>query len=165
MHRSLSGEVRRVRADSDDDTAIRYEFTASRNSPVEMWGRVFEILDHSEDAVRLDWLNSGNAPMLGMHSRYDQVGVIESARLDGNKIIVSVRIAPSQKDLIADLDAGVVRNVSIGYRVHDEKLESREQDENGNTIRSTWRVTDWEPNEVSFVSIPADRSLTADESL
>ena len=94
-----------------------------------------------------------------MHNRYDQVGVIESAEPGEGHVMVTVRIAPSQTDLIADLEAGVVRNVSVGYRIYDEKLESREQDENGNTIKSTWRTTDWEPNEVSFVSIPADRTV------
>lgn len=160
LHRSLSGPIERIRAEDDgDDKVHRYQFKASSDSPVEMWRGVYEILDHTAEGIRLDWLNSGNAPALDMHNRWEQVGVIESARLEGQNIIVTVRVAPSQTDLIKDLEAGIIRNVSIGYRVHNEHLESREVDEQGDTIKATWRVTDWEPTEVSFVSIPADKSV------
>lgn len=160
MHRSLSGEIRRVRMDGEgEDAAHRYEFRASSEEAVEMWPGVMEVLDHGAEAVRLDWLASGNAPALKMHDRYSQVGVVEKAAIEGRSVAVTVRVSPSQKDLIADLEAGIIRNVSIGYRVHAEFLEKRETDDEGYTTRATWRVTDWEPTEVSFVSIPADRSV------
>ncbi len=63
LHRSYSGPIERVRADTDADDVHRYTFRASSDALVEMWGRLFEILDHGEDAVRMDWLRSGNAPM------------------------------------------------------------------------------------------------------
>lgn len=160
LHRSLSGEIRRVRMDGEgEDDAHRYEFRASSEEAVEMWPGVLEILDHGKDSVRLDWLASGNAPALKMHNRYEQCGLVEKAELDGKSVKVTVRVSPSQEALIKDLEAGIIRNVSIGYRVHAEHLESRETDEEGYTVRATWRVTDWEPTEVSFVSIPADRSV------
>lgn len=159
MHRSLSGAIERVRTEGDADDVYRYEFKASSDAPVEMWRNHFEILDHGADSVRLGWLNSGNAPMLGMHNRSKQVGVIQSARLEADHIVVSVRVSRSQTDLIHDIEDGIVRNVSIGYRVHAEQLEERDTDEHGYTTRAVWRTTDWEPNEVSFVSIPADKSV------
>ncbi len=160
MHRSLSGPIQRVRMDEEAENDVhRYEFKASSDSPVEMWRGFYEILDHKPESVRMDWLNSGNAPMLGMHNRYDQVGVIESARIEGGHIVVTVRVSRSQSDLIQDIEDGIVRNVSIGYRIHKDTLEGRETDEDGNVISTTVRTIDWEPNEVSFVSIPADKSV------
>lgn len=160
MHRSLSGKINRLRAEGEgEDKVYRYEFRASSDAAVEMWSGLFEVLDHSDGAIRLDWLNSGNAPLLKMHNRHEQVGVVESARVEGNSIIVTVRVASSETKLISDLEDDIVRNVSIGYRVHAEKLTERITDENGNTVRVTWTVSDWEPTEVSFVSIPADRTV------
>ena len=56
MQRSLSGPITRVRMDEEGEENVhRFEFKASSDEPVEMWGNPFEILDHSPEAVRLDW--------------------------------------------------------------------------------------------------------------
>lgn len=159
MHRSFSGEFSRVRAEGEAaDTAARYEFIASTDGPVEMWHSTFEILDHSPKAVRMGWFKSGNAPVLWMHDRADMRGVVESAKLEGGKLVVTVRVSASQTDLIRDLDDKIVRNVSIGYRIHAEELPKVEVDqETGVVVKRTFKVTDWEPQEVSFVTIPADK--------
>lgn len=48
---------------------------------------------------------------------------------------------------------GIRRNVSVGYMIHKATLvETREDQE-------IYRVTDWEPHEVSLVSVPADASV------
>lgn len=160
MHRSFSGEFSRVRMEGEaEDAAARYEFIASTDGPVEIWRSTFEILDHSPKAVRMDWFKSGNAPVLWMHDRGDMRGVVESAKLEGGKLKVTVRVSASQVDLIRDLDDKIVRNVSIGYRIHAEETPKREVDpESGVVTKTTFRVTDWEPQEVSFVTIPADKN-------
>lgn len=159
MHRSFSGDFSRVRMEGEaDDAAARYEFIASTDGPVEMWHSTFEILDHSPKAVRLDWFKSGNAPVLWMHDRADMRGVVESAKLEGGKLVVTVRVSASQTDLIRDLEDKIIRNVSIGYRIHAEDAPKRDVDpETGVITKTTFRVTDWEPQEVSFVTIPADK--------
>jgi HK97 family phage major capsid protein len=159
--RHLSGEILRVRAGGEEpqsDGAVRYEFTASTDGVVQVWGNCFEILDHAPGSVRMEWFQSGNAPALWMHNREEIRGVIEKAVLASNKITVTVRMSPNEaaQDLIRDIDAGIIRNVSIGYRVYEEDIESRELDEDGWTTKAVWRVTDWEPKEISFVTIPAD---------
>ncbi|MDB6078157.1 MAG: phage major capsid protein family, partial [Akkermansiaceae bacterium] len=159
--RHLSGVITRVRAEgepTEGDESIRYEFTASTDGVVQLWGSTFEILDHAPKSVRMDWFKSGNAPALWMHDRTQIRGIIESATLSGNKVSVIVRMSPNEdtKELIKDIDAGIIRNVSIGYRVFAEVMESREVDADGYPTKTTWRVTDWEPKEVSFVTIPAD---------
>jgi len=160
MHRSFSGEFSRIRAEGEgEDSAARYEFIASTDGEVEIWRATFEVLDHSPKAVRMDWFKSGNAPVLWMHDRADMRGVVESAKLEGGKLKVTVRVSASQTDLIRDLDDKIVRNVSIGYRIHAEEAPKREVDpESGVVTKTTFRVTDWEPQEVSFVTIPADKN-------
>lgn len=158
--RSLPGTFERIREEGEgEDAAARYEFIASTDGPVEFWRGYFEILDHSPKCVRMDWFKSGNAPLLWMHDRGDQRGVIESGKLEGGKMKVVVRISSGETKLIKDIDDGIIRNVSIGYRINEEKIEKTETDpETGAVISRTYRVTNWEPQEVSFVSIPADKS-------
>ncbi|POC04906.1 phage capsid protein, partial [Vibrio vulnificus] len=50
-------------------------------------------------------------------------------------------------------------HVSIGYIVHEMVLE---KDEDGTR---TYRVTDWEPFEQSFVTVPADPTVGVGRSL
>ena len=155
-YRSLNGNFSRLRAEGDAENVYRYEFTASSADKVRIFGRTYEVLNHSPASVRMGWMNSGNAPLLWMHDRYgDPDGVIESARLDGNNIKVIVRMSPNATKRIADIEAGVLKNVSIGYRIFADQIVSRNE-ETGETV---WEVTDWEPYEVSFVTIPADPSV------
>jgi HK97 family phage major capsid protein len=168
--RSVSGAFTRIRAEGEAaDDAVRFEFIASTDGPVEMWRGMFEILDHSPNAVRAGWFQSGNAPVLWMHDRNDQRGVVESAKVEDGKLKVTVRMSSSETKLIKDIEDGIIRNVSVGYRIHDEKIDKRESDPTtGQVLSTTWRVTDWEPKEVSFVSIPADPAAgfrAEDESL
>ena len=122
-------------------------------------GPFFEELVMDPGAVRMGRLESGNAPFLANHDGYsvaDQPGVIESARLENGKGIATVRfvregVDPEADKLFAKIVDKVVRNVSVGYRVHTvQKIESAD------SKIPTMRVTDWEPYEVSAVSMPAD---------
>lgn len=106
--------------------------------------------------VRLDRLNAG-APFLNSHDGYDLAGVIgavvpKTARIEKGRGVATVQI--SRRDdvqgIVQDIRDGVIRNISVGYRVHGiEKLERKDK-------VPLWRVTDWEPMELSAVPIPAD---------
>ena len=63
-----------------DEEARTIELSFSSNAPVE---RMFsnEVLEHTEDAVDLNRLNTG-APLLLEHDRSQQVGVVERAWVD-----------------------------------------------------------------------------------
>lgn len=108
-------------------------------------------------AVRLDRLNAG-APLLNSHDGYDLSGVMgaiipKSARLEKGEGIATVQFS-RREDIagyVQDIRDGIVRNISVGYRVHAvEKLER------GDGKVPLWRITDWEPLELSAVPIPAD---------
>lgn len=118
-------------------------------------GRYYEVLDHSPRAIRLERLQDG-APLLKDHDRRNQIGLIESARVEGGQLRVGVRFGNSDaaKAERADVADGIRSKVSIGYIVHELRLDSRS--ENGIDV---YRATDWEPLEVSTVAIPADPTV------
>jgi len=49
---------------------------------------------------------------------------------------------------------GIRRNISVGYVIHKAQLV-----ETGDDTIETYRVNDWEPYEISLVSIPADTTV------
>jgi phage head maturation protease len=107
-------------------------------------------------AVRLDRLNSG-APFLDTHDDLTLAAVIGTvvpgtAEIRSGRGIarVALSVAPGHAGIIANIKAGVIRSISVGYRVHSvEKIEV-----DGQT--PIWRVIDWEPLELSAVPVPAD---------
>lgn len=127
----------------------------SSEAPVERWfGN--EILDHSKKAVRLDRLKTGG-PLLVDHNSEDQVGVIEQVSIGTDrKGQAVVRFGKSARaaEIYQDVLDGIRQNVSVGYRIHSMILEEEKKDG-----PSTYRANDWEPYEVSIVSIPADTSV------
>ena len=126
----------------------------SSETPVERWfGK--EILDHSPSSVRMDFMSSGNAPLLMHHDMRQQIGVVSSAQLAGKRGDATVRFGRTGQanDALQNVDDGIYRNTSVGYRVRAMKLESTQDDED------TYRITDWEPFEVSIVGVPADSTV------
>lgn len=114
----------------------------------------FEELSLAPSSVRLDRLNNG-APLLNTHGRYsleDVIGVVENASVDGKEGRATVRFSERDdvKPIFNDVAAGIIRNVSVGYKVN--KVE-KSRDASGVL---TVRVVDWEPQELSLVPIGAD---------
>lgn len=108
-------------------------------------------------SVRLERLNSGNAPVLDTHSAWsidDVKGVVvaASARLENGMGYADLKLdtGPENEPVIRKVNAGIIRNVSIGYRVYRYEVIQRE----GNI--SLYRAVDWEPYEISLVPIGAD---------
>lgn len=120
------------------------------------WEPYHEELSLKPQHVRMDRLQSGAAPLLNSHRAYDMtdvVGVVENAKLSGKSGTATVRFARSPEGdaamaLVAD---GIMKNVSVGYRVH--KLVKVEDGEDKVPV---YRAEDWEPFEISLVPIGAD---------
>lgn len=113
-----------------------------------------EELEISPRAIRMARLQSG-APVLGDHrnSIAAVVGVVERAWIDGRELRAELRFAQDEagQAVAARVRDGVLRNISVGYLVH--RYEVDKPTDGG---METWRATDWEPAEVSFVAVPAD---------
>ncbi len=138
-----------------DEKSRTVEVAFSSETPYARWFGI-EILGHGKKEVRLDWLKGGTAALLDQHNDTRQIGVIESARIDADGVgRCTVRFSKSAAadEIFQDVIDGIRSNISVGYRVHKVKLvESSEETD-------TYRVIDWEPLEVSFVSVPADQSV------
>jgi len=145
-------------AESLDDRRVRMavssEFGVERSFGV-------EILDHSEGAIDLDFLNSGRAPLLIDHDPERQIGVIESAELDSStrRLRVTVRFGRGAlaTEVYGDVMDKIRSNVSIGYHI------ARMVKDEANP--KVYRAVSWRPMEVSIVSLPADPSVGVGRSV
>ena len=137
-----------------DQAARTVPLSFSSEAPVERWFGS-EVLDHSPSAVRLARLNNGGALLMD-HDRNDQIGVVESATIGADRkgrAIVRFGKSARAEEIFQDVLDGIRRLVSVGYRIHKKETESKP---GGLEVE---RVTDWEPYEISIVSIPADDSV------
>lgn len=121
-------------------------------------GPYMEELSLDPKAVRMDRLNTG-APLLAnhrSHSLENVIGVVEKAWLDGDQGKATVRFSDREdvQPIINDVRAGILRNISVGYQVHEYEVDK--PTERGGM--PTYRAIDWEPMEISIVTIPADSS-------
>ncbi|EDT6761322.1 phage major capsid protein [Salmonella enterica] len=143
-----------------DVEARTVELAFSSEIEVSRWYGV-EILDHSPSSVRLERLNDGGA-LLVDHSWSDQVGVVDWARIDPDRrgrALVRFSRNPGADEIFQDVIDKIRQKVSVGYRVLGAKLEETRGD------LDVYRVTDWEPYEISFVSVPADNSVGVGRSV
>lgn len=143
-----------------DVEARTVELAFSSEIEVSRWYGV-EILDHSPSSVRLERLNDGGA-LLVDHSWSDQVGVVDWARIDPDRrgrALVRFSRNPGADEIFQDVIDKIRQKVSVGYQVLGAKLEETRGD------LDVYRVTDWEPYEISFVSVPADNSVGVGRSV
>ena len=136
--------------DKDNRTV---EFSFSSTTPVPRWD-MEEVLVHSKESVKLKRLNDG-APLLVNHDRNDVVGVVEKAWLDGDKCRCRVRFGKSARaeEIYQDVLDGIRRNVSVAYRIIAHEIRKRKDKPDQALIK------EWEPNEITLASIPADQSV------
>lgn len=129
------------------------EFPFSSELAVERWFGD-EVLSHRDGAADLTRLND-SAPLLWNHDPDQMIGVVEGARIGTDKRgYAKVRFGTSAKaeEILSDVRAGIIRNVSFGYRINEMTEEKRD----GSTV---YTATRWTPLEVSLVSIPADQTV------
>ena len=120
-------------------------------------GLITEELEMSPNAVRMDALRSGQAPVLNTHRRGDArdvLGRVTAARIERGRGYATLQFSAAADvepvwQRIAD---GTLRAVSVGYRVH--RYEPRPDAATGETVH---RAVDWEPFEISVVPVPVDR--------
>ncbi|MEY5098588.1 MAG: hypothetical protein RJA36_1307 [Pseudomonadota bacterium] len=144
-----------------NEEARTVELAFASETPYERWWGV-EILDVTATAMRLGRLSSG-ANLLMDHDTRDVVGVVESVSIGADRVArAAVRFGRSARaeEVWQDVRDGIRRNVSVGYLVHKATLVEASSDG-----PDTYRVTDWEPFEVSLVSVPADASVGVGRSL
>lgn len=135
---------------SIDEEKRTVELAFSSEVEVQRWFG-FEVLDHSTGAMRMDRIIGGS--LLLNHDWEDQVGVVESVRIDADRkgrAVVRFGRSSHAEEIFQDVKDGIRKHVSVGYRVLGAKLKETRDDDD------VYLITDWEPYEISIVSVPAD---------
>lgn len=148
--RTIDEESRTVELVFTTGAAVRrYDFWSGKE--------YMETLSLEPDHVRVDRLNEG-APLLDSHSSFsvaDQLGAVVPGSVQLSKKAGSVRVRFSKREAVdpiwQDVRDGIIRNVSVGYRVY-----KFEETQGKSDALPTRKAVDWEPFEVSMVPIPAD---------
>lgn len=148
QRRALSMRGQAVKADAESRT-VRFSF--SSEEPVDMWYGT-EILSHAPGAVRIAQRQQ-TMPLLFNHDRDDLLGVVESIGIGADKRgYCDVRFGRDERGEWAmnQYNDDVLVNVSFMYRVF-KFIDDTESD--------TYTAIDWEPYEISLVTVPADASV------
>ena len=143
-----------VKRDAIDKEARTAELAFSSEEPYERWWGV-EILECTTGAMRTKRIKSG-APLLCDHDTRDQIGVIESVQIGADRVgraVVRFGRSARAEEWFQDVVDGIRTSVSVGYEIHSAKLVETKDGVD------TYSVDDWEPYEVSIVSVPADISV------
>lgn len=145
---------------NEDDRTIEVVWTAGATVKRYDWisGETYmEELVVTDKAVRLDRLNSGG-PVLDNHKAYGSVGdmlaVIDRAWIKNGEGRAIVRFPKAEDDEAADkifrkIKDGIITRLSCGYRRLKIEVDKTK-------TPKVWRIIDWEPFEISFVTVPAD---------
>lgn len=134
-----------------DTEARTLRFPFSSEEPVDMWYGT-EILSHAPGAMR-QGQRQATLPLLFNHCRHDLLGVVESIELGPDRRgYCTVRFGRDERGDWAMQQAadGVLVNASFMYRVF-KFIEDVEEE--------TYTATDWEPYEISLVTVPADPTV------
>lgn len=135
-----------------DKEARTVEMSFASEEPVDRWyGR--EILDITTEACDLTRLRNGGAALVN-HDWDCQVGVVLQPTIDAGsrkaRCLVKFSRSDEGEEIFQDVIDGIRSLVSVGYIVRKMVLASVDGDV------ETHRITDWQPYEVSIVSVPAD---------
>ena len=134
------------------DSKRTFSAVLSTDTPVarrDYDGEFFEVLSHAKDAIDL---SRAPLPLLESHDqRTLPIGIVDNVRIVDGKLRGDVRFGQSQRaqEIAADVEAGIIRNLSVGYSIEKtvEKVDGKKR---------TVTATRWSPHEASAVAIPAD---------
>ncbi len=137
-----------------DPETMTLEVVAATEAPVarsDARGRYAEVLD----MATLDLAALAGLPVLDSHrtgSVRDQVGVVESARIDGGQLLATLRLsrADDVRPVVQRVADGTLRGVSIGYRA------TAWRESTGADGTRTRRPAAWSISEVTLTPQPAD---------
>lgn len=158
LTRQISLRAENLKIDEEKRTV---ELAFSSEEPVRRWG-IDEVLEHSESSVDGSRMDANLAPLLLNHDRNQLIGVVESWRMDADKVCrASVRFSPHSelaRQVFDEVKDGFRNGVSFGYRIIDGGMAKRNEEE-------YFLATRWMPVEISIEATPADATVGIGRSL
>lgn len=159
-------EAQITNIEANDDRTVELSF--SSEEPYERWFGT-EILCHDDECINLDRFNNGLGTLLFNHDRDAVVGHIENVWIEDNrgKAIVKFDEDDESEKIYQKVLKGTLQGVSVGYSIsrYEELVDSDSKSSNGRFTGPCYVITDWEPLEISIVSVPADPSVGVGRSV
>nr|DAE10999.1 MAG TPA: major capsid protein [Myoviridae sp. ctRbn2] len=159
----LGNYCRETTIDHVDTDSRTVELSFSSETP---YGRWFgdEILCHDGECINLERFNNGLGTVLFNHDRDAVVGHIEKVWLEDNRGKALVRFDTDEQSetIFQKVQSGTLQGVSVGYSIKRyEVLDEKDSVSSNGRFKGpdTYVVTDWEPLEISIVSVPADATV------
>ena len=158
----LGNYCRETTIDHVDTDSRTVELSFSSETP---YGRWFgdEILCHDEECINLERFNNGLGTVLFNHDRDAVVGHIEKVWLEDNRGKALVRFDTDEQSetIFQKVQSGTLQGVSVGYAINRYEVLEDEDTKSTNCRFNVpaYVVTDWEPLEISIVSVPADPTV------
>ena len=158
----LGNYCRETTIDHVDTDSRTVELSFSSETP---YGRWFgdEILCHDEECINLERFKNGLGTVLFNHDRDAVVGHVEKVWLEDNRGKALARFDTDEQSetIFQKVQSGTLQGVSVGYAIYRyEVLEDEDtKSTNGRFNGPAYVVTDWEPLEISIVSVPADPTV------
>ena len=152
FHRALTFDVGEREIAENDERTVPVSF--SSEEPYSQWWGL-EILSHEKGAMNLDKLRQGISPVLFNHDRDSQIGVVESAELKAKRGEAVLRFSRGAMadEIYQDILDNIRKQVSVGYTINEYRVENAEKPD------ERFIVTDWEPHEISIVTLAADTTI------
>ena len=159
----LGNYCRETTIDHVDTDSRTVELSFSSETP---YGRWFgdEILCHDEECINLERFNNGLGTVLFNHDLDAVVGHVEKVWLEDNRGKALVRFDTDEQSetIFQKVQSGTLQGVSVGYSIKRyEVLDAKDSVSSNGRFKGpdTYVVTDWEPLEISIVSVPADATV------
>lgn len=135
---------------------IRYDWGAD-----ELYEEELVVTPEAVDMTRFE---AGTVQALDSHSTYSLATVLGRATrgwiADGmGHATVKLSVDPDKAGRVADIKAGVIRSISVGYTVQRYEVIEAADRTDGRPMKLV-RATRWTPHEISFVNVPFDTGST-----
>lgn len=120
-----------------------------------------ESLDVTTEAVDMTRFEAGAVQVLDDHRVGAGVNAILGIAVRGwiadgeGRAVIRLSQRPEVAGIVADIRAGVIRVISFGYSVQQYAITPGAQRTDGGTV-DLYRAVRWTPQEISFVTVPAD---------
>lgn len=140
-----------------DTREVDVVFATERPIPTCGWDEDYdEILVCEPRAVRMERAETG-LPVMDCHntfSVFNQIGIANTVWFnDKRELCARIQFSnrPQVEELFKDIEAGIVKNISVGYNIYKYEREEKE-----GAPRPIYRAVDWMPTEISFAPVQAD---------
>jgi hypothetical protein len=146
-----------------DNTVDVVWTTGARRRAYDFWNdTVFEEeLAVDAESVDMARFEAGTVQVLDGHRTYGGVdailGIAERGSIVKGEGRATLRMStnPAHAGVVGDIKAGIIRSISFGYSVSRYEI-TRAQDRTDGVNLPLYRAVRWTPQEISFVTVPAD---------